>query len=114
MTRPSSAPLRLCADLSRRIQVFVKRKDTSATLRGWKAIADYLSQPASTAQRWGKDGMPIRREGRNVVADPQELNAWLGREAHAPAAVTISSQSEDLTADVKQGLSAIRKKRRAA
>ena len=78
--------------------------------RGWKAIADYLSQPASTAQRWAKDGMPVRREGRNVVADPQELNAWLGHESHAPGAVTIASNSGDLTANLRHGLNAIRKK----
>ena len=92
----------------------MKKKDSPATLRGWKAIAEYLSQPASTAQRWMKEGMPVRREGRNAVADAQELNAWLGRESHAPAAVTISSKSNDLTAELKHGLSAVRKKRRAA
>jgi len=35
--------------------------------------------PNSTAQRWVKEGMPVRREGRNVVASPEELNQWLQR-----------------------------------
>lgn len=92
----------------------MKKQETSQLLRGWKAIAEYLSQPQSTAQRWAKDGMPVRREGRNVVAEPAELNAWLGRESHAPAAVRIASKGEDLTADLRHGLNAVRKKRRAA
>ncbi len=92
----------------------MKENEGPRTLRGWKAIAEYLSQPQSTAQRWAKDGMPVRREGRTVVADPQELNHWLGRESHAPAAVTIASKGEDLAADLKDALKAVRKKRRAA
>jgi hypothetical protein len=92
----------------------VEKKEASSILRGWTAIAEYLSQPASTAQRWAKEGMPVRREGRNVVADPDELNGWLGRESHAPAAVTITSDNEDLTTELRRGLSAVRNTRRAA
>jgi hypothetical protein len=90
----------------------MKKKETPGVLRGWKAIAEFLSQPASTVHRWAKEGMPVRREGRTVVADAEELNRWLGRESHAPAAVTIASQ--DLIADLRRGLSAIRKRKRAA
>jgi hypothetical protein len=104
----------LCADLFLSITLTVKKKQAARSLRGWKAIAEYLSQPTSTAQRWAKDGMPVRREGRNIVADPEELNRWLGHESHVPAAVTIASKSEDLTADLRHGLNALRKKRRAA
>jgi hypothetical protein len=94
------------------IQIPVKKQEpTAELLRGWKAIAGFLSQPASTVHRWAKEGMPVRREGPNVVADPKELNAWLGRESHAPAAVTITSQ--DLIADLRRGLSAVKKKRAA-
>ena len=91
-----------------------KKTHEPGVLRGWKSIAEYLSQPTSTVQRWAKDGMPVRREGRNVVADPEELSAWLGRESHAPAAVRIASKGEDLTADLRHGLNAVRKRRRAA
>lgn len=90
------------------------KKSSSASLRGWKAISEFLAQPTSTAQRWAKEGMPVRREGRNVVADPDELNRWLGRESHAPAAVTIASTHEDLATDLRRGLSAVRKHKRAA
>ena len=95
-----------------RIQIHVKKKEhTPELLRGWRAIAEFLSQPSSTAQRWAKEGMPVRREGRNVVADPTELSTWVGRESHAPGAVTIAS--EDLLADLRRGLSAVKKKRAA-
>ncbi len=89
------------------------KKNGTQVLRGWKAIAEYLSQPASTAQRWAKDGMPVRREGRNVVAQPEELNRWLGRESHAPAAVTIATRNEDLTAELRRGVAALRRKKSA-
>ena len=46
----------------------------SSELRGWPSIARFLGMPNSTAQRWAKEGMPVRREGRNVVASPEELN----------------------------------------
>jgi hypothetical protein len=93
----------------------VKKKPASdGVLRGWKAISEFLSQPTTTAHRWAKEGMPVRREGRNVLADAEELNRWLGRESHSPAAVTIASADEDLATDLRRGLSAIRKKKRAA
>lgn len=89
-------------------------KETTDILRGWKAISEFLSQPATTAQRWAKEGMPVRREGRNVVAHREELNGWLGRESHAPDAVTIASPDADITAELRRGLAAVRKKNRAA
>jgi len=62
--------------------VKIKPKGKSATrppkapseLRGWPAIAQFLAMPHSTVHRWAKEGMPVRREGRNVVASPEELN----------------------------------------
>ncbi len=90
-----------------------KQAQSAGPLRGWKAISEFLSQPPSTAQRWAKEGMPVRREGRNVAADPEELNRWLGRESHAPEAVTISSKHEDLAADLRRALHAVRKRRAA-
>src|ERR1700682_2420006 len=51
----------------------------SSELRGWPSIAQFLGMPKSTAQRWAKEGMPVRRAGRNVVASPAELNRWLQR-----------------------------------
>jgi hypothetical protein len=51
----------------------------SSELRGWPAIAQFLGMPNSTVHRWAKEGMPVRRERRNVVASPEQLNQWLQR-----------------------------------
>lgn len=75
-------------------------------LKGWNAIAAFLGQPVSVAQRWGKAGMPIERLGRSVTADPANLNRWLGKEAGGP--VHVATESPDLSAELKQGLSFVR------
>lgn len=77
------------------------------TLKGWKQIADFLGQPASVAQRWAGEGMPLRREGRFVATTPEELNAWLGKESGKP--VHVATDETDLTAELKRGLSFVRK-----
>jgi predicted DNA-binding transcriptional regulator AlpA len=56
----------------------------SSELRGWPAVAQFLGLPNSTVHRWAKEGMPVRREGRNVVASPEELNQWLQRTSSSP------------------------------
>ncbi len=43
-----------------------------------REIAGYLGQPVSLAQRWAKDGMPVRKVGRYVTASREELARWLG------------------------------------
>ncbi len=83
-------------------------------LQGWKAIADYLALPVATAQRWGRSGMPVRREGRFTVADPTQLRDWLGKESDMPAAAHIATNQADLAAGLKQSIAAFRKKKRAA
>lgn len=77
-------------------------------LRGWKEIAAFLGQPQATAQHWGKEGMPVRRQGRYVVASRHELSRWLGRESGAGESVRIASDNADLTADLRRGLAAAR------
>jgi hypothetical protein len=77
-------------------------------LKGWPAVASFLGQPISVAQRWAKSGMPVAHEGRRVVAKPQELNTWLGRES-AGEPVGIAHQSTDLGSELKRGLSYVRK-----
>jgi hypothetical protein len=57
--------------------VAIKHKRSSATrspkpqsvveLRGWHAIAHYLGMPVSTIHRWKKEGIPVQRQGRDVV-----------------------------------------------
>ena len=47
-----------------------KQKKPDESLKGWTAIAKFLSQPTSTVQRWANEGMPVTRIGRYVAASP--------------------------------------------
>jgi hypothetical protein len=79
-------------------------------LKSWQEIAHFLGQPVSVAQRWAKTGMPVTRSGRYVTAAPEQLNAWLGREAGGEP-VHVATEVRDLSAELKRGLSFIRRKR---
>ena len=89
-----------------------KQKKPEETLKGWAAIAKFLSQPVSTVQRWANDGMPLTRIGRYVAASPADLERWLTREAGAKETLHIPNEKTDLVADLKRGLSEVRKDRR--
>jgi len=52
--------------------------------------------------------MPITHERRRVHASPDDLNRWLGRES-AGEPVQIATESADLAADLRRGLSYVRK-----
>src|SRR5271154_697596 len=73
----------------------------SSELRGWPAIAKFLGMPNSTARRWAKEGMPLRREGRNVVANPEGLNQWLQRTSGEGVGVHIVTPGSDLMKDLR-------------
>ena len=73
----------------------------SSDLRGWPAITQFLGMPNSTVHRWAKEGMPVRREGRNVVARPEELNRWLQRTSGEAAGVHVVSAGSDLLKDLR-------------
>ena len=77
-------------------------------LKGWQQIAEYLGQPVSVAERWEHEGMPVERKGRNVFATREELGRWLGRES-AGEPVQIATEDIDLGAELKRGLSYVRK-----
>ena len=62
--------------------------------------------PNSTVHRWAKEGMPVRREGRNVVASPDELNQWLQRTSGEAAGVHVASPSADLLKDLRASVAA--------
>jgi hypothetical protein len=79
----------------------------SGLLKGWQQIARFLGQPVSVAERWASTGMPVTRQGRFVVANSEELNAWLGRES-AGEPVHVATGDTDLSAELKRGLSYIR------
>lgn len=83
-------------------------------LQGWKAIAEFLGLPVTTAQRWGRSGMPVRRQGRFTVADPDELRQWLGRESEMPEPAHIATNSADLAAGLKASIAQARRHKRAA
>src|SRR4051812_20878859 len=90
-----------------------KREQPPQTLKGWQAIGSYLGVGAAIAQRWAKDsGMPVRKEGRFMVADVQELRRWLGREAHMPAPAHVLTADADISAALKESISALRRGKR--
>jgi hypothetical protein len=78
----------------------------SSELRGWPAIAQFLGMPISTSYRWAKEGMPVRRAGRNVVAIPEELNQWLRRTSGEAAGVHVITPSSDLLKNLRASLAA--------
>lgn len=81
----------------------------STELKGWQKIAEFLGQPVSVAQRWAKTGMPIAHQGRAVVADPNELNKWLGRESGEP--VHVATDQMDLSVELKRALSHVKQEK---
>ena len=91
-----------------------KREQTPETIKGWKAIGEFLGIGAAAAQRWAKGGMPVKRQGRFTVADPEEIRKWLGKEAHmpAPAHVATKGAGEDISAALKESISAVRRRNR--
>ena len=80
-------------------------------LKGWQQIAAFLGQPLSVAQRWAKTGMPVTRQGRFVTASSEDLNRWLGRESGGEP-VHVAAKEADLAAELKRGLSYIRREKR--
>ena len=78
----------------------------TSDLRGWSVIAQFLGMPKSTIHRWAKEGMPVRREGRNVVARPEELNQWLQQTAGEAAGVHVVSPGSDLLQDLRASVAA--------
>ena len=50
--------------------------------------------------------MPVHREGRNTVADGDELRAWLGRESHMGGPAQILTDKSDVAGALKQSIAA--------
>jgi hypothetical protein len=78
----------------------------SSEIRGWPAIAQFLGMPVSTVHRWKKEGMPVQRQGRNVVANPEELNQWLQRTSGEAAGVHVVTPGSDLLKDLRASVAA--------
>ncbi|HVH89722.1 MAG TPA: hypothetical protein VM912_23595 [Terriglobales bacterium] len=82
------------------------------SLKGWHEIAAYLGQSVSVAQRWAAEsGMPVEKRGRYVYSSREQLNRWLGRESLGDP-VRIATEETDLGAELRRGLSFIRKQPR--
>jgi hypothetical protein len=88
-----------------------KTAETPNELKGWQQIAAYLGHPTTVVQRWAAEGMPVRRQGRFVATTADELNSWLGKESGQP--VHVATESTDLAAELKRGLSFIRSEKAA-
>jgi hypothetical protein len=94
-------------------------ENKNEVLKGWAAIAEFLGQTPAVAQRWHNEGMPITKDGRFVYANPEDLTQWVGTdsgqwvgtESDKRKPVHISSENENLTADLKEGLSYFRRQR---
>jgi hypothetical protein len=78
----------------------------SSELRGWTAIAQFLGMPNATVHRWVKEGMPVRREGRNVVATQEELNQWLQRTTGEAVGVHVAAAGGDLLKELRASVAA--------
>jgi hypothetical protein len=58
--------------------------------------------------------MPVKREGRFMVADADELRQWLGKEAHMPgSAHVVTATGNDISAALKDSITAVRRRKRA-
>ncbi len=82
-----------------------------SVLKGWKAIADFMGQPVAVIERWAKDGMPVRREGRYTTGRPDELSAWMANEIGARAPVHIGDD-RDFRDDLRASIAEARRERR--
>lgn len=86
-----------------------KAKTVSDELKSWKAISEYLHKPITTVKRWAREGMPVKRESRFVTASKAELAIWLGEGDEVRGSVHVARSGEDLAADLRNGLAAVRK-----
>jgi hypothetical protein len=96
--------------MAKRLSKKAAEQDTG-DLKGWQQISGFLGEPTSVVQRWAAQGMPVRRQGRYVTTTANELNQWLGRESGKP--VHVATDSTDLTAELKRGISFVRRTHRA-
>ena len=92
--------------LQKRVEKSKSQKQPES-LKGWKQISEFLGEPVSVVKRWAAEGMPLHREGQFVATSSNELNAWLGQESGKP--VHVATENTDLTAELKRGLSFIRR-----
>ena len=87
-----------------------KQKPEPTLLKGWQEIANFFSQPVAVVQRWAKQSkMPVSRQGRNVVANPEDLNHWLSAESGGEP-VHVVTEATDLAGDLRRALALVRQR----
>src|SRR5262249_36778055 len=78
-----------------------KEVNFTVILTGGKEISAHLRRGIRTAQRWERQGLPVRRVTRSsrapVVADSEELDAWTLRNA-----ATGAGRSPELRATIQR------------
>jgi hypothetical protein len=97
------------AALNHLLRGMAKRKEQSTgpvLLKGWAQIARFLELPVSTAHSWAKLGMPVRREGRYVVASTEDLTKWLNSNREGSPTTVVNSNS-DLATELRRSLKAL-------
>jgi phage terminase Nu1 subunit (DNA packaging protein) len=90
-----------------------KKKSAPTSLKGWAAIAKFMGTTPASAQTWAKQGMPVRREGRFTVADPADVQTWLGKQSHMPGPAHILTNETDLAAALTDSLAVTKRKKNA-
>jgi hypothetical protein len=89
-----------------------KKKPVQAVpLKGWTAIAKFLGSSPASAQTWAKIGMPVKREGRFTIADPAEVQAWLGQQSHMSQPAHILTGDADIAAALQESITSVRRKK---
>ena len=88
-----------------------KKAVQASVLKGWTAIAKFLGTSPASAQTWAKQGMPVKREGRFTVANPAEVQAWLGQQSHMPKPAHILTGDADIAAALKDSISVVKRKK---
>lgn len=53
----------------------------------------------------------MKREGRFTVADPAEVQAWLGQQSHMPKPAHIVTNDTDIAAALKESISVVKRKK---
>jgi phage terminase Nu1 subunit (DNA packaging protein) len=93
-----------------KFKVAKKKIVPAGTLKGWTAIGKFLGTSPASAQTWAKQGMPVKREGRFTIADPAEVQAWLGQQSHMPKPAHILTDDADIATALKESFAFVRKK----
>jgi len=88
-----------------------KKPAPAQVLKGWAAIAKFMGTTPASAQTWAKQGMPVKREGWFTVADPAEVQAWLGRQSHMPKPAHILTNDTDIAAALKESISVVKRQK---